>query len=151
MTHYTSDPSWEGGKEVYLWSPRGRRVVRREQCTTVKVNTKTLVRNPIRLDLVSEVGQDGVEDVEGASRKRKISTTQSASHLDRSEYKQRMEAYTRMVDQGRLEGLNVEVNYSKSVSCHHTDCDHIREEDDTCTKLFSSQTKLPVITKLWEL
>ena len=152
LTHYTSGPAWEAGRQYYLWSPRGRCVVREEECTVTTVQSKTLVKNPLRVKFEPklEVEEVGKEEGEGSSRKRKLYSPTSPSLIPRSEAQQRLAAYKWMVARGRTEGLRVEENYSCSLSCEAAVCNHIKGSDGTCSELQPSSTKLESALKLFD-
>ena len=114
LTHYYSDPSWEGGREYYLWSPRGRQVVKKEDCTVTRVKKKTMIKNPMRTKFEPrEMEVEGmVEENVVSSRKRKHSNTTRLNLQTNGDHRQRLQAYKWMLEQGRLEGLRVEANQS---------------------------------------
>jgi hypothetical protein len=102
VTHYSSNPAWEGG-EFCLWSARGRAAVRLEECTVTNVEKKTVVKNPIR----RQPGE-GIE-MTTESRKRPRSVYHSELALPKSEVARRLEAYKWMLQRGQLDGLQVRV------------------------------------------
>jgi hypothetical protein len=102
ITHYSSNPAWEGG-EFCLWSARGRAAVRLEDCAVTKVETKTLVKNPIRREPGEEVNFETTDE----SRKRPRSVYLSELALPKAEVARRLEAYKWMLQRGQLDGLQV--------------------------------------------
>ena len=106
VTHYSTSPSWEGG-QYCLWSPRGRQVVREEECTVEKVQGKTILKNPLRLQNKSSVEEVEVrQEEEDRSRKRK--RPDPVIVLPPTEVERRRQAYLWMVGRGTLEGVRVD-------------------------------------------
>ena len=97
--------------ECCFWSPRGRKVVRRENCKIEDVTSKTVLRIPL---LVKQEGRSVQEDREildgeemqdtvRLSRKRKHES--SPPTMSQSEASRRFKAFKWMLEQGRLQGL----------------------------------------------
>ena len=106
VTHYFTPPSWEGG-QYCLWSPRGRQVVREEECSRVKVQGKTILKNPLRLKHKSSVEEtEEMQKEEDVSRKRK--RPDPAIVLPQTEVERRRQAYMWMVGRGALEGVRID-------------------------------------------
>lgn len=155
VTHHSSNPAWDRGKEFCLWSPRGQQVVKEEDCDIIKVQGKTLLRNPLRLKYepleqevkVVEVVEE-VQEVQEASKKRKRSIP--LVQIPRTEATHRLNAYKLLVEQGKLRDVRLEDDHTHSVECHELFCDHEREEDGSCSELRPSQIKLSSAMKTFE-
>lgn len=110
VTHYSSPPSWEGG-QYCLWSPRGRQVVREEECSRVKVLGKTTLKNPLRLknkSSVEEMEEKRQEEEEEENMSRKRKRPDPVIVLPQTEVERRRQAYLWMVSRGTLEGVRVD-------------------------------------------
>ena len=107
VTHYSTPPSWEGG-QYCLWSPRGRQVVREEECSRVKVQGKTTLKNPLRLKNKSSVEEmdEKRQEEEDMSRKRK--RPDPVIMLPQTEVERRRQAFLWMVGRGTLEGVRID-------------------------------------------
>ena len=156
LTHYTSDPGWERGKEFCLWSPRGRQAVKEEECEVIKVEGEVVIKNPLRLCQAIEEREQEVERQEeaGESRREEVSRKRKRpvprNLLPQSEATQRLEAFKWMLEKGKLGGLQVEEDHSISVNCQDLFCDHVVEDDGTCSVLKPTQTKLKLAFETFE-
>lgn len=144
LTHYSSPPSWEG-TEVYLWSPRMQRVVSRDECKVVRVEGRTVMRNPLRRSMV-ELGTLGGEQESDTvmNRKRK---RQEVIRMTQSEAQKRFLAYKHLVERGRLKEVRIEENHSVSPKCDSLNCDHLKEEDRSCSVVFPTYSHLEAAIK----
>ena len=55
-----------------------------------------------------------------------------------------------MLEKGKLGGLQVEEDHSISVNCQDLFCDHVVEDDGTCSVLKPTQTKLKLAFETFE-
>ena len=159
LTHFSSSPSWDDS-ECCLWSPRGRQVVRREDCTAEEVTTKTVMKVPLLVKQESrtvqgeEEMQEDREMLEDREMQERVRVSRKGKHespppsMSYSEASRRFQAYKWMLEQGRLRGLKVEQDHYVSVSCPNpSECHHTKEDSGGCTSVSASQTKLVSVLK----
>jgi hypothetical protein len=112
ITHYMSDPSW-GDSDFCLWSPRGGKVVEKIDCTEIKVDQKTVVRNPIKVKAEAPEEEDISKkkkrpEEEDISKKRKRTENETIGRMSNEEVESRVKAYKWMVERNKLKEIEVE-------------------------------------------
>ena len=106
LTHFSSDDSWQE-EDFCLWSPRGGKVVSEETCIKMKIEQKTILRNPIK----SNNSQEEEKDEDQIRNKRKRS--EKVMKQDKNESAKRLEAFKWMLVHKKLRGVKVQEDDSR--------------------------------------
>ena len=105
LTHFSSDASWQE-EDFCFWSPRGGKVVSQENCIKMKLDQKTILRNPIK----SKISQEEEKEEEIRNKRKR---SEKVIQLDKMESAKRFEAYKWMLEQKKLSGLKVQEDDSR--------------------------------------
>ena len=106
LTHFSSDASWQE-EDFCLWSPRGGKVVGEETCIKMKIEQKTILRNPIK----SNNSQEKEKEEDEIRNKRKRS--EKVMKQDKNESAKRLEAFKWMLEHKKLRGVKVQEDDSR--------------------------------------
>ena len=105
LTHFSSDASWQE-EDFCLWSPRGGKVVSQENCISMKIDQKTILRNPIK----SKISQEEEKEEEIRNKRKR---SEKVINLDKKESAKRLEAFKWMLEQKKLNGVRVQEDDSR--------------------------------------